>query len=445
MLSKFKNHITQNFPFLNGKKLLLATSGGLDSMVMVDLFNKLSYEIAMAHCNFQLRGLESFEDQNFVQKYSEAKKINLFTTQFDTEAFAKDYKLSTQVAARELRYSWFYELLETKKYDYILTAHHADDNLETFLINLVRGTGLDGLTGIPAQNENIIRPLLIFSRQEIEQYAKENNIEWREDSSNATDKYMRNKIRHNLVPILKELNPDFLSSFYKTQTYLKESQTMAEDATIMVYQQVAKEKGEDSSESEQTKQIDFDLNQLKKLPNYKSYLYQWLNEFGFSAWEDIYDLVDGQSGKQVFSSGFRLLKNRDFLILSPEKLEVENKVYQINKDQKEINIPLNISFSKVAEISLVSNTAIFVDEDKLRFPLVLRHWKKGDDFHPIGMEGKSKKVSKFFKDNKLSLIEKENTWILCSDNQIVWIVGFRQDERFKKENKTKNILKIQLE
>ncbi len=435
MQQKFENHIVQNFPFLIGKNLLLAISGGLDSMVMLDLFHKLPFEIAIAHCNFQLRGLESFEDQSFVQNYAEVNKINLFVTQFDTETFAKDFKLSTQVAARELRYSWFYELLETENFEYILTAHHADDNLETFLINLVRGTGLDGLTGIPAHNDKIIRPLLIFSRQEIEQYAKENNIEWREDSSNATSKYLRNKIRHNLVPILKEINPDFISSFQKTQNYLQESQAMAEDASILVYQQVAKENGEE---------IHFDLNQLKKLPNYKSYLYQWLNEYGFSAWDDIYDLVDGQSGKQVFSSGFRLLKNRDFIILTPVDLEDEDEDYFIFKDQKEINIPLNLSFSKVADINLVSNTSIFVDEDKLWYPLVLRRWKDGDNFQPFGMEGKSKKLSKFFIDEKLSLIEKENLWLLCSDNQIVWIVGIRQDERFKIKKTTKNILKIQL-
>lgn len=436
MQQKFENHLAQNFSFLIGKNLLLATSGGLDSMVMVDLFRKLPFEIAMAHCNFQLRGLESFGDQDFVENYAKANEIPLFITQFDTEAFAKDYKLSIQVAARELRYSWFYELLETKNYDYILTAHHADDNLETFIVNLVRGTGIDGLTGIPAQNEKVIRPFLIFSREEIEHYAQENRVDWREDSSNASDKYMRNKIRHNLVPILKELNPDFLSSFYKTQAYLEESQTMAEDASIMVYQLVAKEKGEE---------IHFDLNQLRKLPNYRSYLYQWLNEYGFSAWEDIYDLVEGQSGKQVFSSGFRLLKNRDFLILTPVDLEGEDEEYYIFKDQKEVNIPLNLSFLKVDHISLVPNTTIFVDEDKLWFPLVLRRWKQGDHFQPFGMEGKSKKVSKFFKDNKLSLIEKRNTWILCSDNQIVWIVGLRQDERFKIGSRTKKILKIQLE
>jgi tRNA(Ile)-lysidine synthase len=436
MQQKFLSHINQNFPFLNGKKLLLATSGGLDSMVMVDLFHKLNYSIAIAHCNFQLRGVESFEDQAFVQNYSEVNKIESFVTQFDTEAFAEDYKLSTQVAARELRYSWFYELSDTENFDYILTAHHADDNLETLLINFVRGTGLDGLTGIPAQNDIVIRPLLIFSRQEIEYYAKENNIEWREDSSNASDKYLRNKIRHNLVPILKELNSDFLSSFQKTQKYLQESKTMADDASIMIYQQVAEENGED---------IHFDLNQLKKLPNYRSYLYQWLKEFGFSAWDDIYDLVESQSGKQVFSNEFRLLKNRDFLILSPINFVDESEEYFISKNQKEVKVPLNLSFCNVSDISKESNTTIFVDEDKLWYPLVLRRWKEGDVFQPFGMEGKSKKVSKFFKDEKLSLLEKENMWLLCSDNQIVWIIGIRQDENFKIRKTTKNILKIRLE
>lgn len=436
MIEKFQFHINHHFSFLIGKKLLLATSGGIDSMVMVELFLKSNFEIAMAHCNFQLRGLESFEDQKFIEKYAEKNQVKLFVTQFDTENFAKDYKLSTQVAARELRYSWFYELLETQSFDYILTAHHADDNIETFLINLVRGTGLDGLTGIPAYNDKIIRPLLIFSRQEIADYATKNEIEWREDSSNASDKYLRNQIRHQLVPIFKEINEDFLISFQKTQKYLQESQVMAEDASIMVYQQVAKE-NEDATY--------FDLKQLKKLPNYTSYLYHWLREFGFSAWDDIYDLVDGQSGKQVFSAEYRLLKNRDFLILSPLSFKEEDEEYFINKNQKEINFPLKLSFSNESVNNLLQTAAIFVDEDELVFPLVLRRWKEGDVFQPFGMEGKSKKLSKFFKDEKLSLIEKEKTWILCSNNQIVWIVGMRQDERFKVKNLTKNILKIQLQ
>ena len=436
MLQKFQNHLLHNLQFLSGKKILLATSGGKDSMIMVHLFQQLDYKIGIAHCNFQLRGIESFEDQNFVQEYAAVNGIPVFITQFDTKAFAEDYKVSTQVAARELRYNWFYELLEIEKFDYILTAHHADDNLETFLINLSRGTGLEGLTGIPEQNDRVIRPLLAFSQEEMEEYAKLNNIQWREDSSNASDKYLRNKIRHHLVPMLKELNPNFLSSFHKTQTFLQESQVMVEDASIMIYQQVVKQ-DEDT--------IYFDLKKLKKLSNYKSYLHQWLKEFGFSAWEDIYDLVESQSGKYVFSPEYRLLKDRDSLILSPINFVDEKEEYAIDENQKEVNIPLNLTFCKVADISLTTNSAIFVDADKLQFPLVLRHWNEGDSFQPFGMNGKSKKVSKLFKDEKLSLLEKENSWLLCSNEDIVWIIGLRQDERFRIENTTKNILKIQLE
>ncbi|OHT45811.1 tRNA lysidine(34) synthetase TilS [Flavobacterium tructae] len=435
MLLKFQNHLAVRFPFLEDKKLFLAVSGGLDSMVLLHLFQQLPFEIAVLHCNFQLRGLESFGDQDFIQKYCDENGISIFSTQFDTEAFAKDYKLSTQIAARELRYNWFYELLETENFDYILTAHHADDNLETFIINLTRGTGLDGLTGIPEQNDKIVRPLLPFSRAEILEYAKQNNILWREDSSNASNKYLRNKIRHDLVPILKEINPNFLNAFQKTQEYLQESQEMVEDASIMIYQQVAKEEGED---------IHFDLNQLKKLPNYKSYLYQWLNEFGFVAWNDIYDLVEGQSGKQVFSADFRLLKNRDTLILSPISELEENEVFEISAGEQDVNFPLKLRLCQVDDITIDSNKAIFVDAEKIRFPLILRKWKEGDVFHPFGMNGKSKKLSKLFKDEKLSLIEKEKIWILCSDNQIVWVIGIRQDERFKIENTTNEIIKIEL-
>ncbi|RXM45973.1 tRNA lysidine(34) synthetase TilS [Flavobacterium sp. YO12] len=436
MFSKFQNHIVSRFPFLAEKKLFLAVSGGLDSMVLLHLLKQLPYEIAVLHCNFQLRGLESFGDQTFVENYCDQNNILVFTTQFDTEAFAKDYKLSTQVAARELRYSWFYELLEEKNFDYILTAHHADDNLETFIINLSRGTGLDGLSGIPEQNDKIIRPLLPFSREEILKYAEENKIEWREDSSNASNKYLRNKIRHDLVPILKELNPNFLSAFQKTQSYLQESQVMVEDASIMIYQQVAEEAGDD---------IHFDLKKLKKLPNYKSYLYQWLHEFGFLAWNDIYDLVNGQSGKQVFSAEFRLLKNRDILILSPISEMSEKEQFEINENEKEVNFPLKLKLCNVGHITIDSNRVIFVDADKIQFPLVLRKWNEGDVFHPFGMHGKSKKVSKLFKDEKLSLIEKEQTWILCSDDKIVWVVGIRQDERFRIEKTSNKILKIELQ
>ncbi|MGM8363608.1 tRNA lysidine(34) synthetase TilS [Flavobacterium sp. ARAG 55.4] len=436
MLERLKIHLNKNFPFLENSKLLLAVSGGIDSMVLVHLLHQLKYSIGLCHCNFQLRGLESFGDQDFIRQYADANEIPLFLTQFDTEAFANDYKLSTQIAARELRYNWFYELLETENYDYILTAHHADDNIETFLINLSRGTGLEGLIGIPARNNKIIRPLLPFTRAEIDHYAKENTIQWREDSSNASDKYLRNKIRHHLVPLLKELNPKFIDSFQKTQSYLKESQELVEDASIMVYQQVAKEDEE---------MIIFDLKQLLRLPNYKSYLYQWLHEFGFTAWEDVYALVESQSGKQVFSPHYRLLKDRESLILSALLIDKPEQFFFVEKNVTEVNIPLNLAFCKVDDISAASNSVIFVDEDKLVYPLVLKKWEEGDSFQPFGMNGKSKKLSKLFKDEKLSLLEKENCWVLWSGNQIVWVIGIRQDERFRTDDSTQNILKIALQ
>ena len=434
MLRQFENQVSNHFPFLQGKKLLLAVSGGLDSMVLVHLFQQLNYEIVVLHCNFQLRGLESFEDQQFIQEYSNTNAIPFVFTQFDTEAFAADFKVSIQVAARELRYSWFYEQLAIQKGDFILTAHHADDNLETFLINLSRGTGLEGLTGIPAQNEKVIRPLLSFSRQQIEEYASVNKLKWREDSSNASDKYLRNKIRHHLVPLLKELNPNFISSFEKTQSFLSEAQELVDDAAIMVYQQVAREEGED---------IYFDLGRLLQLPNYSSYLYQWLKEFGFTAWDDIYELVTSQSGKQVLAPYFRLIKDRDCLILSPLPSQENQQEFEIESLESKVKFPLNLDFSNVSEIGVASDSTIFVDEDKLVFPLTLRHWNEGDVFQPFGMEGKSKKVSKLFKDEKLSLIDKEKVWLLCSNNQVVWVIGIRQDERFKIDPNSKKLLKIE--
>ncbi|MBU0942408.1 MAG: tRNA lysidine(34) synthetase TilS [Bacteroidetes bacterium] len=436
MLEKLQAHIRENFPFLENKKLLLATSGGLDSMVMVELFRQLPYEIALAHCNFQLRGVESFEDQKFVENYAEQYAISLFATQFDTTAFAKDYKLSTQVAARDLRYNWFYELIEEEQFDYVLTAHHADDNIETFLINLGRGTGLDGLVGIPSQNDKIIRPLLLFSRIEIADYAAETKLQWREDSSNASNKYLRNKIRHDIVPLLKELNANFLTTFPNTQKYLQEAQAMVEDAAIIVYQQVAEQKDDT---------IHFDLVQLRRLPNYKSYLYHWLKEFGFTAWNDIYDLVESQSGKQVLSADFRLIKDRDSLLLVPMLESDSDEEFYIEKGVQDVKIPLKLSISKVTDRTTSSNTTIFVDESKLVFPLVLKKWQEGDFFQPFGMNGKTKKLSKLFKDEKLSVVDKENIWILWSADTIVWVVGLRQDERFKIENNTEHILKLEIQ
>jgi tRNA(Ile)-lysidine synthase len=435
MLQKLQNHLQINFPFLKEKKLLLAVSGGIDSMVLVYLFKQLQFDFAVAHCNFKLRDNESNGDEDFVKLICDSLSISLFVQKFDTKQFAADYKLSIQLAARKLRYDWFYELLEKENYDYIVTAHHLDDSLETFLINFSRGTGLDGLTGIPNQNDRIIRPLLSFSRNEIENFAKENAIQWREDSSNASDKYLRNKLRHDVIPVLKELNPNILTSFEKTIDNLKQSQSLVEDATKLVYKLVVEE-------SDMLLKIN--LKELLKLPNYTAYLYQWLKQFEFTAWDDIYALANAQSGKQVFSENYVLLKDRDYLILSVRVDEQKDEVFYVEKNQKDVKIPLNMSICNVSDISNANPNCIFVDEDKLQFPLIIRKWEEGDYFYPFGMQGK-KKLSKYFKDEKLSLIDKSSQWILCFDNQIVWVIGKRQDERFKVEKNTINIVQITLQ
>ena len=431
MEQKFQNHIQQNLSFLKDKKLLVATSGGMDSMVLVHLFQKLNLNFALAHCNFQLRGLESDGDENFVKVYAKSNTINCFITKFDTEKYSQEHKLSTQLAARKLRYDWFNEILEQEKFDYIVTAHHADDVVETFMINLSRGTGLDGLIGIPSQNGNIIRPMLPFSRKEIEEYVSENNLQWREDSSNASDKYLRNKIRHHIVPVFKEINDSFLQSFQNTLEHINQDQSLVNDAVQMVYEKVV---------SEENEQLKIDISVLLQYKNYKAYLYQWLHKFGFSAWNDVYNLIESQSGKQILSEKYILLKDRGFLILSSKETTDFDEII-IHSITEKLNFPLKLNLCNLSDISNQMKSVIFVDENKIQFPLTIRKWKEGDYFYPSGMQGK-KKVSKYFKDEKFTLFQKHDTWILESNKQIVWIIGHRADERFKVENTTQTTIKI---
>lgn len=432
MIQKLQQHIASQFPFLKGKKLLIAISGGLDSVVLTKLFHTLNFDTSLAHCNFNLRGLESDKDEAFVKKIGEKLNLETFTTSFNTNEYASKNKTSTQVAARELRYDWFQELIDKHQFDYVLTAHHADDNLETFLINLSRGSGLEGFTGIPAINKTIIRPLLIFSRAEIEQFAKQNAIEWREDQSNATTKYVRNKIRHQIIPILKEINPTLLNSFQKTTANLKGSQQIINDTIAQVKKKVIR-----TDKNGITK---FDISEIHKLPNPKAYLFELLKSYNFTEWNDIEKLVSAQSGKQVFSKSHRLLKDRDFLLLTETPCPTELSEIIITKNTKEIFEPIHLSFENVSHIQQQNENTIFLDTDTLTFPLRLRKWQEGDYFYPIGMQGK-KKLSKFFKDQKYSLVDKENTWLLCSENQIVWVVGKRQDRRFTAAKNSLNISK----
>jgi len=432
LLTNFKNHISNTFPALKGKRILIACSGGLDSVVLSRLFKELNYDISLAHCNFSLRGKESDEDENFVILLADKLSIPIFNKKFNTKAYKIKHKLSTQVAARQLRYQWFAEVCAEHSFDYLATAHHLDDDLETFLINLSRGTGLKGLIGIPLINDKIIRPFLNFPRADILQYAKENNCPWREDSSNQTSDYLRNKLRIEVIPRLKEVDHNLLNGFHQTQKYLNDSMALVNDYMTLIKNLVV---------SETEDGFEIDVLKLQDLPNTNALLYELLAPFGFTAWDDISDLLTAQSGKQIFSESHRILKNRKSLLLVENNFVHNEATFTIKESDTGIDTPINLKIEHVDKILGYTPRIVYLDFQKLSFPLQLRKWREGDSFYPYGMKGK-KKLSKFFKDEKLSLIAKEKTWVLSSGNRIVWIVGIRSDDRFKVENQTKKILKI---
>jgi|TARA_B110000093_G_scaffold56504_1_gene60867 tRNA(Ile)-lysidine synthase len=434
LLTNFKNHISNNFPALKGKKILIACSGGLDSVVLSRLFKELNYNISLAHCNFSLRGKESDEDEKFVISLAGMLSIPVFNKKFNTKAYKIKHKLSTQVAARKLRYQWFDEVCAGHSFDYLATAHHLDDDLETFLINLSRGTGLKGLTGIPVMNDKIIRPFLNFPRADILYYAKEKNSTWREDSSNQTTDYLRNKLRIEVIPRLKEVDLNLLNGFQQTQKNLNESASLVNDYMALIKNLVVNKTDEG---------FEIDIFKLLELPNTNALLYELLAPFGFTAWNDISNLLVAQSGKQIFSETHRIIKNRTSLLLVENNLVQDQETYLIKESDKRIDVPINLKIEQVEKTSDYIPGIVYLDAQKLKFPLQLRKWQEGDLFYPFGMTGK-KKLSKFFKDEKLSLLAKEKTWVLTSSDDIVWIVGIRADHRFKVESQTKSILKITL-
>lgn len=434
MQTQFEQHIKSQFPFLKGKKILLTISGGIDSVVLAYLCKDAGLDFAMAHCNFRLRGKESDADEAFVEALAKEMEVELFIKPFDTEKFATENKMSIQVAARKLRYDWFAELAEDHGIDFIFTAHHANDSLETFLINTIRGTGLEGLTGIPEQNEQILRPLLAFSRKEIRAYAEKERISWREDSSNASTKYERNKIRHQVIPIFEDENPNLLNSFRKTQQHLQDTSDLLQEYTAVLFNEIVQEIGGS---------LHFDIQKIQEKSNPKAVLYQLLKAYEFTAWKDILALLTAQSGKMVFSPGYRLLKDRKTLILTAVVSEgAENQEIEISERTKQIEFPLGkLIFEDTETFGKAGKSQIYVNKHLIKFPLKLRKWKESDYFYPFGMNGK-KKVSRYFKDEKFSLVEKEDAWLLVSDERILWIIGHRADERFRVKSGTSDLTAI---
>ena len=436
MKNKFAQHIQANFQEFATNKILVAVSGGLDSVVLLHLLHQLNFDVIIAHCNFNLREKDADLDEDFVKNLGKKLHIPTLVKSFNTNGFAKKNKLSIQEAARKLRYDWFNKLIAKNQADLLVTAHHLNDNFETVLHHLTRGTGLKGLLGIPAKNKKTYRPLLAFSREEIQSFATENNITWREDKSNAQTKYVRNKIRHKVLPVLHEINPNLLQSFSKTLAHLTEANAVLQEQITQKWQEIS---------SVNNKIIQINIQKLEQLSNVDFYLYEFFKPFGFTDVSEIKKLLHTQSGKQLFSAKYRLLKDRKFLLLDtiPIKKEEQFSLTEENKqlltDFFRLKIEMNSENTEIP--SDKEKKSILIDKDLLKFPLTVRKWQKGDYFYPSKMQGK-KKLSKFFKDNKLNLFEKEKVWILLSDTKIVWVIGMRQDKRFSVTKTTKNKVKI---
>lgn len=433
MVTAFKKHIAAHFPALADQKILVACSGGLDSIVLLHLLQKIGLTLGVAHCNFKLRGAHSDADLSFVETIAGNLGVPVFTTVFDTKTYAKTQGVSTQVAARELRYQWFYSTATANGYDRIATGHHADDDLETFFINLSRVTGLRGLTGIASNTEQLIRPLLPFSRAQIMQFAKKEGLFWREDSSNSTRDYLRNKLRLDVIPALKGVNKTVLQNFQQTQQHLKESQALLEDYITLVTKLVV---------SQTDAGYEIDIKQLQALPNTNTLLFELLYPYGFTDFKAIASILESEVGKKVLSKQYVLQKDRNHLVLTTKEQVVDPHVYCIDAKQQSCTTPIKLNFTEVAQVGEHEPHSLYVDAGKLTYPLKVRAWRLDDVFHPFGMKGK-KKLTKFFKDEKLSLLSKNSVWVLESGDEIVWVIGLRPDDRYKVTSATNKVLKIQ--
>jgi len=437
MVQKTLNYIEKKKLLNVGDKVIVGLSGGADSVVLLHLLHNLGYTCLAAHCNFHLRGEESDRDEQFAAGFAVSLNLPFFKQDFDTRSVAKKRGISIEMAARELRYRWFAELQKNQQADAIAVAHHRDDSIETMLLNLIRGTGIKGLTGIQPRTGCLIRPLLCVSKKEILQYAQTKNLPFITDSSNENVDLIRNKIRLQVIPLLETINPAVRETIVQTMDNLNETakiyETEIEKAGRIVYDQ-------------DKRSISIPL--LKTFPSPESILFELLKSYGFNkdVIREIGNAMDSQSGKMFYAQDYYLVKDRDELLLSPFVRE-EEKEYFIRADETLLEFPFRMEISlrineTIADIEKNTHTAC-LDYDKLHFPLTLRRWKIGDKFVPSGMKS-FQKLSDFFTNRKFSKIQKEKTWILTSGNEIVWIVNHRIDERFKADNETKNryILKL---
>jgi tRNA(Ile)-lysidine synthase len=419
-------------------KLLVAVSGGQDSVVLLHYLHAMGFSLAVAHCNFQLRGKESDDDEAFVKALAARMGLPFHIQKFNTEAFSKGLKLSTQEAARELRYVWIYELLEVHEYDFVATAHHLQDQTETLLINQIRGTGLKGMRGIPAKNDLIVRPFLYTDKVDIDFYAKTNSIAWRHDSSNESEKYLRNAIRKSVIPALKKIEPSLDFVFAKNARKAGESHALLTHFLDEVVGEVVDNEGVEGD-------FRISIPSLEVYPQAHLILYHFLNKVGFNYEQciQVASLLEAESGKMVQNEDYAVWRDRRFLLVR----RVDNIPFSL-----EINGVGTYEFPYgVLEVSEIANQNIdfkktprhqcLIDSGKINFPLVVRNWEEGDKFRPLGMSG-TKLVSDFFIDLKLPVFQKKQVPIVVSNNQIVWVGGFRPDHRFKVDSDSSSVLQI---
>ncbi len=409
----------------------------MDSVVLADLLHKSGYKFDIAHCNFQLRGMEAKADSKFCENYAKSIDAGCHIINFETTDYAKKNKLSIQMAARELRYNWFKELCDKYDYSHVLTAHHANDNIETIFVNLIRGTGIKGLQGIQPKQRNIVRPLLFATKEMIRDYAEKQHLAYQEDSSNREVKYKRNFIRHEIIPGLKKLNPGLEETLTTSIHYFKQSAEIIALFASAKFKEIC---------FEENHQLKIDISLLQKEAQKETLLFEWLHDKGFKAVqiEQLTETLKAEQpvGKQFSSATHQLVVDRKYIIVQENKNADQQEEYIISSIDYTSHLPIQLSFEIINDASVLSNpNEIKIPYSENLFPLILRKWKQGDKFQPLGMKG-TKKLSDFFKDQKFSLFDKENTWILANKEQIIWVIGRRMDERCKLTPEAHKIISI---